>query len=100
MSIFGVCALFSGFVFSGTMGVASEEPGGFYAGLGGSYNSITVNNKLYAFGTSNTYSSGVLATYGSAGGYSNQLPNTIATFSPQAQLGYSQYFAGKKNYWV
>ena len=96
----GVCALFSGVVFSGTMGeIASQGPNNLYVGLGGGYNSVTVNNKLYAFGTSNTYANGSLTTYGSAGGYSTQLPNTVATFSPQAQLGYSQYFEGRKEYW-
>lgn len=100
LSALSVCALFSVSAISGTMGpVAAEIEHPFYAGLGGSYNSITMNNKLYAFGISNTYTSGVLSTYGSAAGYSNQLPSTQTTFAPQVQAGYQKHFSGRKEFW-
>ncbi len=94
-----VCALSTGIAFSGTMGPIGESTRSVYVGLGGGFNSISVNNKLYAFGISNTFQSGAPTYSGAAEGYSNQLPNVQTTFSPQVQVGFQNYFPGRKEYW-
>lgn len=97
---FATCAIFSGFAISGTMRAENNmSTAGVYVGLGGTYNSVAVNNKLYAFGTSNTYTNDVLTTYGSAGGYSNSLPSTHSMFSPQVQVGFNRFFTDRRDYW-
>ena len=96
----GIFALMNAGAFAGTMGPINDDAAqNYYIGLGGSYNSITMNNKLYAFGISNTYVNSALTTYGAAGGNSNQLPSVQSTFAPQVQAGVQKYLTGRKDYW-
>lgn len=95
-----LCILLSNIAFSGTMGsLDNTSLYSIYAGLGGGYNAVAVNNKLYAFGVSNTYTGSTLTTYGSAGGYSNPLPSSQTTFAPEVQIGFNRFLTGRKDYW-
>jgi hypothetical protein len=80
--------------------VCSSKPFHFYAGLGGGYNSLAMTQQLYAYGENQSFNTnGSLTSYGHAGGYSNELPNNINTFSPQAQLGIGRYL-GKSRFFL
>ena len=59
---------------------------GFFVGLGGSYNSVYVQQDLYASGISNVYtSSNTLAAMGQASGDANPFNDTNSTLAPQIQ---------------
>lgn len=72
---------------------------GFFLGLGGSYNSIKLNQNLYASGISNVYADGSLTSAGQAGGPANPYANTQSTFAPLAQLGYFRNFGNSDWLW-
>lgn len=76
----------------------------FFIGLGGSYNSLKVDEKYNLNGDFNVFSSSdpeVLAT-GNAGGIPTPFHDTKSTFAPSAQIGYfrqisnSDYLGGIK----
>ena len=74
--------------------------GGFFGGLGGSYNAINFGTQnVYAVGTSNTYSGGALVATGTAAGPANIYMPSQSSFAPEAQLGYFQHFAGSNWLW-
>lgn len=72
---------------SATMATYSTR-GGFFAGIGGSYNSIKLHQDVEAAGTANIYSGGTLIAFGQAGGPANPFIETHTTFAPTVQLGY------------
>lgn len=71
----------------GVMQSFSPHPG-FFVGLGGSYNSVKFDQKVFASGVSNVYSGSTLVASGQAGGPANPFHSTQSTFAPVAQLGY------------
>ena len=83
-------------VFAGDMGPTVTTPAaGFFLGLGGSYNSVKLDQYLNpVIGTSNVFNAaGTLLASGSAGGPAVPFHNTQTTFAPEAQVGYSRYFS-------
>lgn len=82
-----LCA--SGFVFAGNMGAAPIAESGLFVGLGGSYNSVKVDQYLNPLiGTTNIYLGDTLVATGGAGGPAIPFHNTQTTFAPQVQAGY------------
>lgn len=74
--------------------------GGFFGGLGGSYNAINFGTQnVYAVGTSNTYSNGALVASGSAAGPANIYPPSQSALAPTAQLGYFQHLPASNWLW-
>jgi hypothetical protein len=74
--------------------------GGFFGGLGGSYNAINFGTQnVYAVGTSNTYSGGALVATGMAAGPANIYMPSQGNFAPEAQVGYFQHFSGSNWLW-
>jgi hypothetical protein len=82
-------------VFAGSMGPTVTTPQtGLFLGLGGSYNSVKVDQYLNPLiGISNIYDGATLVASGSAGGPAVPFHNTQTTFAPEAQVGYSRYFS-------
>lgn len=72
---------------------------GFFVGLGGSENSVSVDQNLYASGVSNVYLGNDLVAYGEAGGPATPFSQTESTFAPDGQLGYFQHFANSNWLW-
>jgi opacity protein-like surface antigen len=72
----------------------------FYAGVGGSYNSVNFGTQdIYGFATSDVYKNGVKTSSGSAGGPGTIDMSTQNTFAPAVQLGYFQHFPDSKWLW-
>ena len=99
--VIGGALFYVGYAFSGTMGHSVLcQTSQIYVGLGAGYNTLALNHQLYAYGENQSFNAnGALTSYGQAGGYSNELPSTINTFSPQAQVGYSKYFGQSSYFW-
>ncbi len=72
---------------------------GWFAGLGGSYNSVKVDQNFGGTATTNVFESGVLTATGSAGGPAPPFHQTLTTFAPVAQLGYFQNFGDSEWSW-
>jgi hypothetical protein len=70
-----------------------------FIGLGGSYNSIKLDQDLYAAGVSNVYSGATLVAFGQAGGPANPFHDNQSTFAPEAQAGYFSNFANSSWLW-
>jgi hypothetical protein len=82
----------SSMAFAGSMG-PSPVTSGVFAGLGGSYNSIKVDQYLNPLiGLTNVYDGNTLLATGTAGGPAIPYHETNTTFAPEAQLGYFRYF--------
>jgi|TARA_R110002126_G_scaffold1051_2_gene6449 opacity protein-like surface antigen len=82
--------------FAGSMGPVDTKPStGLFLGLGGSYNSVKLDQYLNpVIGTSDIFdSAGTLVASGSADGPASPFHNTQTTFAPEAQVGYSRYFS-------
>ncbi len=98
-----LCLLtFAGPAVAADMGVPDPTlpNGGFFGGLGGSYNAINFGTQnVYAVGTSNTYSGGALVATGTAAGPAKIYMPSQGNFAPEAQLGYFQHFTGSNWLW-
>jgi hypothetical protein len=88
-------------IFAGEMGSASNVPEkGLYIGLGGSYNSIQVDQSLNINGSSNNvYFNGDLIATGRTTGSPTRYRNTQSTFAPEAQLAYFSHFTNSEQLW-
>jgi hypothetical protein len=74
--------------------------GGFFIGLGGSYNSLKFDQELYAAGVSNVYdSTSTLVATGQAGGPANPFHDNQSTFAPEAQAGFFSQFGNSSWMW-
>jgi opacity protein-like surface antigen len=72
----------------------------FFLGLGGSANWVHFTDQhVYAIGTSNVYSDGILVASGSAQGPTNIGMNGRFAFAPSFQGGYFQRFGGSDWLW-
>jgi len=75
---------------------------GWFAGLGGSFNSVRVDGTLGGTATTDVYNGSTLVATGAAGGPAPPTDDTLTTFAPVAQLGYfhnlcqSEWFWGSK----
>ena len=82
--------------FAGSMGPSTESvlpASAAFAGLGGSYNSVKIDQKLNPLiGLTNVYDGSTLLAVGSAGGPAIPFYNTQTTFAPEAQIGYFRFF--------
>ena len=67
-------------------GCACFSPG-WFVGLGGSYNSVRVDQSFTGFGTTNIFEDSELVAVGAAGGPAPPFHSTLTTF-PVAQLGF------------
>lgn len=86
--------------FAGSMGPVDTKPStGLFLGLGGSYNSVKLDQDLNPLiGTTQVFDeTGALISSGSAGGPAIPFHNTQTTFAPEAQVGYSRYFSESNN---
>ena len=61
---------------------------GFFAGVGGSFNSVRVSQELYASGALDAYMNNLLVATGEASGPAAPFTQTETTFAPVAQLGF------------
>lgn len=89
---------------AGEMGEAAGSAipaSGWFIGLGGSYNSVKLDQYLDPLiGTSNVYNEdGDLVSYGSAGGPANPFHQTQTTFSPLVQAGYFKQMSHRSWWW-
>ncbi|MFI4919097.1 MAG: hypothetical protein ACHP65_06040 [Legionellales bacterium] len=93
--------LCSGLTFAGAMGPVSEGPSsGVFVGLGGSYNSVKLDQYLDPLiGTTNIYNGATLVASGTANGPAIPFHMTQSTFAPEAQLGYFKHFSGMDWLW-
>ena len=72
----------------------------FYAGVGGSYNSVNFGaQNVYAVGTSNNYTNNVLTSSGSAWGPTSVNMGKQTAWAPTLQAGYFQYIADTHYLW-
>jgi hypothetical protein len=75
----------------------AEEPivprAGWFAGLGGSFNSVNFDQDMFANGVGNVFSGTTLVATGAAGGPANPRQDIESTLAPEAQLGYFAHFA-------
>jgi hypothetical protein len=73
---------------------------GWFAGLGGSFNSVKLDQSFGGTASTNIYNaSSVLVATGTAGGPAPPFHDTLTTFAPVAQLGYFRNFAGSEWLW-
>ena len=73
---------------------------GWFAGLGGSFSSVKVDQSFGGTANTNVFnSSSVLVATGTAGGPAPPFHDTLTTFAPVAQLGYFRNFAGSEWLW-
>lgn len=61
---------------------------GWFAGVGGSYNSVKVDSTVSGVGRTEVYSGSTLVAIGTAGGPAAPFEDTETTFAPVAQIGY------------
>jgi hypothetical protein len=77
----------------------AEEPlptklkNGLIFGVGGSYNSITIDQQIKGSSFSSIFSGASLVALGESGGTANPYHETHSTLAPQAQLGYLHRFS-------
>jgi len=98
----GLCSItISSIAFAGEM--ASSAPpvnNGVFLGIGGSYNSVSLQKqKIWGKGVTDAYTGPILTSTGSASGYSNPFYQNESRFAPQAQIGYLQHFTGNNYFW-
>ena len=81
----------------------AEEPivpqAGWFAGLGGSFNSANFDQDMFANGVGNVFSGTKMVATGAAGGPADPRENTEWTLAPEAQLGYFAHFAASNWRW-
>ena len=80
--------------YAGTMGAITDDLiSGAYLGLGGSFNSVKNQQRIYASGQSTSFfANGQFAGTGQAAGWADPSTTNLTTFAPKAQLGYVDYF--------
>lgn len=85
--------------FAGDMGLIAPDMmrDGFFVGLGGNYNSITINQNAWGEGVSNIITSTGANSNGVAQGDGVPFHNTTNTFSPDIQAGYVTHITGTEN---
>lgn len=71
-------------------GYSNSMVPGFFAGIGGSYNSVKIDSRVGGSGVTDIYDNGNLVAVGFAGGPAPPFNETATTFAPVAQFGYSQ----------
>lgn len=83
----------------------ADEPGArlpetaLFIGIGGSYNSVNLDQDLTGTAVSNVFSGSTLVAYGNAGGPAEPYDSSQSGFAPQAQLGYFSHFANSSCMW-
>jgi len=74
----------------------AEQPivprGGWFGGLGGSFNSVEFDEDLFARGIGDVFSGNTLVATGAAGGPANPRRATESSLAPAAQLGFFSHF--------
>jgi hypothetical protein len=65
---------------------------GFFVGLGGSYNSVKVDQDIGGNATSQVFDGSTLAAFGKAGGPAASFHDTDSNLAPDGQLGYFNRF--------
>ena len=101
-SYIGLCTLaLSHIAFAGDMATSSTSPDQhFYIGLGGNYNSSSIENQtVYGKGINNAYTGSILSSSGSAAGTSSPFYQNESRFSPHVQAGYLKYFKNEGDFW-
>ena len=100
MKPWNICTAACVLAFASTS-FAAVPSSAFYVGLGGSANSVNVNQDLYASGVSNVYASNgtTLIAYGEAGGPASPFKNTQFTLAPELQTGYYKHFDNSTMLW-
>lgn len=79
---------------------ADVPDSGFFAGVGGSYNSMKASEALSGIGISNVYDdTGLLVASGTAGGPASPLDLSQSTFAPLIQTGYFSHFTNSNMLW-
>ena len=79
---------------------APQPQGGFYVGLGGSVQSLDFGTQnVYAVGTSDVFTNGVLTSSGSAAGPATLYPDDRVQVAFSAQGGYFRRFSGSDWLW-
>ena len=74
--------------------------GGFFAGIGGSYNSVRLDQDFNASSDAAVFSGTTLVASGEAGGHAAfAYHDTLATLAPMAQVGYVQNFGESQWLW-
>ncbi len=95
--------LCSGLTFAGSMGPVSQpnDPASaFFVGIGGSYNSVKLDQYLDPLiGTTDIYNGATLVATGTADGPALPFHNTQSTFAPEVQLGYFSHFSAQEWLW-
>lgn len=97
-----LACMISLFSCGGASELSNSCPNGFQVGLGGSYNTISMDQSMTGIGVSNLYSGGVLVGTGEAGGIVLPYRETKSIFSPTGEIGYvhhlydSPWFLGGK----
>ncbi|WP_232220633.1 outer membrane protein [Legionella tunisiensis] len=81
------------------MGPVSISKAGIFVGLGGSYNSVKLDQKIDLVGISNVFSGSTLVASGTAVGPAVPFHNIQTTFSPDAQAGYFRDIVGTNLFW-
>ncbi|MES2273434.1 MAG: hypothetical protein V4487_04525 [Chlamydiota bacterium] len=66
---------------------------GIFAGLGGNYNSVKIDQQLSGTEFSSVFSGSSLVALGESGGLANSYHTTHSTLAPQVQLGYLHRFS-------
>jgi hypothetical protein len=72
---------------------------GFQIGLGGSYNSVSLDQYGSGIGISTVTSSGTIVAEGEAGGPAVPYRETKSIFSPVGEIGYFRHFGSKPWFW-
>ena len=72
---------------------------GFFAGLGGSYNSVKIDQDIGGTATSDIYAGSILVASGEAGGPSVDFDDSDEAWAPDAQAGYFSRFKGGPWLW-
>ena len=87
--------------FAGSMGELSSLPDHlYYIGLGGNYNSSSLENQtIYGKGVNSAYTGAILTSSGSATGTSSPFYQTENRFSPHVQAGYLKYLNHDQTFW-
>ncbi|QIN31737.1 hypothetical protein [Legionella longbeachae] len=95
--------VYSNLIFAGTVGSISQSemlPSFLFIGLGGSYNSVKLDQYLDPLiGTTDIYSGTTLVASGSANGPATPFHDTQTTFAPEAQIGYARFFSNTDWLW-
>ncbi len=97
----GLCLLASSSLTLAIDAPSSSKMGnsGFFVGLGGSYNSVNIDQNLYAKGISNVSKNSSLVAYGEAGGPATPYDDSQSTFAPAIQAGYFAHFPDSDLLW-